>query len=163
MVLGAVNSGEVFGLSMATEMIIESTCMVLLIIFLGIMKKRTEYGTKMLGKIQGFKNFLEMAEKPRLEQLVMEDPEYFYNVLPYTYVLGVSSKWMKKFEDIALEAPVWYYGYTDFSMHTFNTFMNSTYTSISNAMSSSPSDSGGGSSGGGFSGGGSGGGGGGSW
>ena len=86
---------------------------------------------------------------------------HFYNILPYTYALGVSSKWMEKFEDIAIEAPNWYYGYTVFSMHTFNTFMNTTYSSISEAMSSSPSSSG--SSGGGFSGGGSGGGGGGSW
>ena len=114
----------------------------------------------MLGKIQGFKYFLETAEKPKLEELVMREPEYFYNILPYTYVLGVSSKWMKKFEDIALEAPRWYYGYSTFDNHSFNRFMNSTYSSISTAMSSSPSSS---SSGGGFSGGGSGGGGGGSW
>jgi uncharacterized membrane protein len=148
-------------LSFIIQFIIQSLCMIALIVFLGIMKKRTEYGNEILGKIQGFKNFLEMAEKPRLEELVMENPEYFYDILPYTYVLGVSNKWMKKFEDIALEAPTWYYGYTDFSTHSFNRFMNSTYTSIGNAMSSSPSDSG--SSGGGFSGGGSGGGGGGSW
>lgn len=155
--------GEEGSLSMSLliEFIIHSACMILLTIFLEIIKKRTEYGTEMLGKIQGFKNFLEMAEKPRLEQLVMEDPKYFYNVLPYTYALGVSSKWMKKFEDIALEAPHWYYGYTNFSTRSFNSFMNSTYSSISNAMSSSPSSSGG--SGGGSSGGGSGGGGGGSW
>ena len=143
------------------KFIIESICLVFLIIFLGIMKKRTEYGTEMLGKIQGFKYFLETAEKPQLEELVMREPEYFYNILPYTYVLGVSSKWMKKFEDIALEAPRWYYGYAAFDNHSFNRFMNSTYSSISTAMSSSPSDSSG--SGGGFSGGGSGGGGGGSW
>lgn len=142
------------------EFIIESICIVLLIIFLGIIRKRTEYGTQMLGKIQGFKYFLETAEKPQLEELVMKNPEYFYNILPYTYVLGVSNKWMKKFEDIALEAPNWYYGYTAFNNYTFNNFMNSTYSSISNAMSSSVSNS---SSGGGFSGGGSGGGGGGSW
>ena len=142
------------------KFIIESICIVALIIFLGIMKKRTQYGTEMLGKIKGFKNFLEMAEKPRLEQLVMEDPEYFYNILPYTYVLGVSNKWMKKFEDIAIEPPTWYYGYSYFNMRSFNSFMNSTYSSISSAMTSSPSSS---SSGGGFSGGGSGGGGGGSW
>ena len=131
---------------------------IMLIVFLGIMKKRTPYGTEMLGRIKGFKEFLETAEKPRLEELVMEDPQYFYNILPYTYVLGVSNKWMKKFEDIALEAPTWYYGYTNFSTYEFNKFMNSTYSSISSAMSSSPSESGGG-SGGGFSGGGSGGGG----
>ncbi len=142
------------------EFIIESICIVLLIIFLGIIRKRTKYGTQMLGRIQGFKYFLETAEKPQLEELVMKNPEYFYNILPYTYVLGISNKWMKKFEDIALEAPNWYYGYTDFNNYTFNNFMNSTYSSISNAMSSSASDS---SSGGGFSGGGSGGGGGGSW
>lgn len=143
------------------KFIIESICMVLLIVFLGIMKKRTQYGTEMLGKIQGFKYFLETAEKPQLEELVMREPEYFYDILPYTYVLGVSNKWMKKFEDIALEAPRWYYGYVAFDNHSFNKFMNSTYSSISTAMSSSPSDSS--SSGGGFSGGGSGGGGGGSW
>ena len=141
------------------KFIIEAICMVATIVFLGIMKKRTSYGNEMLGKIEGFKTFLETAEKPRLEQLVMEDPEYFYNILPYTYVLGVSNKWMKKFEDIALEAPTWYYGYTTFNMYTFNHFMNTTYASISNAMTSTPSSSHSGGSGGGFSGGGSGGGG----
>ena len=108
----------------------------------------------MLGRINGFKSFLENAEKPRLEQLVMENPEYFYDILPYTYVLGVSSLWMKKFEDIALEAPSWYCGYEHFDNHSFNAFMASTYSSISTAMSSSPDSSG---SGGGSSGGGSGG------
>ena len=62
---------------------------------------------RMLGKIKGFKNFLETAEKSKLEELVMQNPEYFYNLLPYTYVLGVSNKWIEKFEDIALEAPHW--------------------------------------------------------
>lgn len=143
------------------KFIIESICIVLLVIFLGIMKKRTEYGTEMLGKIRGFKYFLETAEKPKLEELVMHDPEYFYDILPYTYVLGVSNKWMKKFEDIALEVPRWYYGHMEFDNRSFNKFINSTYSSISTAMSSSPSHSS--RSGGGFSGGGSGGGGGGSW
>ena len=150
-----------FSIGLLIEFLIYSTCMVILILFLAIIKKRTKYGIEMLGRIQGFKNFLEIAEKPKLEKLVMEDPEYFYNILPYTYALGVSKKWMEKFEDIALEAPHWYYGYTTFSVHSFNNFMNTTYSSISNAMSSSTSSSGG--SGGGSSGGGSGGGGGGSW
>ncbi len=143
------------------KFIMESICLILLIVFSGIMKKRTKYGTEMLGKIKGFKNFLETAEKPQLEEMVMKEPEYYYNILPYTYVLGVSNKWMKKFEDIALEAPKWYYGYSTFDSSSFNNVINSTYASISTAMASSPSDSSG--SGGGSSGGGSGGGGGGSW
>ena len=37
-----------------------------------------------------------------------ENPEYFYDILPYTYVLDVSSKWTKKFESLTMSAPNWY-------------------------------------------------------
>ncbi len=131
--------------------------------FAGYMSKRTEYGTVMLGRIRGFRNFLLTAEKERLEMLVAENPQYFYEILPYTYVLGISDKWMKKFESIAVEPPSWYHstGYSAFDVVVFHRFMDSTMTSVTTAMTSSPSSSS--SSGGGFSGGGSGGGGGGSW
>jgi uncharacterized membrane protein len=127
------------------------------------MPKRTPYGNEMLGKIGGFRNFLIMAEKPRLEALVEQDPQYFYNILPYTYALGVSDKWIKKFEGIALQAPDWYDGGTSFSAASFGTFMTTTMAAATTAMTSSPSSDGGGDSGGGSSGGGSGGGGGSSW
>lgn len=139
---------------------------ILCIIGMGIvfkkLKKRTLYGNEILGKILGFKEFLEKAEKEKLEELVFQDPNYFYNILPFTYVLGVSDKWIKKFENISLKAPDWYSG-SSFTTATFGAFMASTMTSASKAMSSSPSSSDGDSSGGGSSGGGSGGGGGGSW
>ena len=123
--------------------------------------KRTEYGNEILGKLKGFKNFLVTAEKDKLEAMVMQDPTYFYNILPYTYVLGVSDKWIKKFESISIQAPNWYDSPNVFDIATFGSFMNNTMTSAQSAMSSSPSsDSSGGSSGGGSSGGGSGGGGG---
>ena len=136
-------------------------CITLLIIFLRIMPKRTKYGNEMLGKISGFKNFLETAEKSRLEALVMENPTYFYDILPYTYVLEVSDKWIKKFESITMEAPSWYGGSGTFNMVSFGSFMDSTMKSAERNMSSSSSSSS--SGGGGSSGGGSGGGGGGSW
>ncbi|MBP5204651.1 DUF2207 domain-containing protein [bacterium] len=126
--------------------------------------KRTPYGNEMYGKIKGFRNFLISAEKEKLEAMVNENPTYFFDILPYTYVLGVSKKWIKKFESISLKAPNWYDNDGTFNYVMFNSFMNNTMRSATTAMSSSPSSSGGGgSSGGGFSGGGSGGGGGGSW
>ena len=134
-----------------------------LMLFVKIMPKRTSYGNEMLGKLRGFKRFLETAEKPQLEALVNENPEYFYNILPYTYALEVSDVWMKQFETIAMQAPDWYEGYGPFNTYEFNRFMNNTMQSAQSAMSSSPSSDGGSSSGGGSSGGGSGGGGGGSW
>ena len=140
-----------------------------MIICIKFLPKRTKYGNEILGKIKGFKNFLEVAEKEKLEAMVMQDPTYFYNILPYTYVLGVSDKWIKKFESISLKAPNWYDNSTAFDMLTFSTFINTTMASAQSVMAVSPtsnSSSSGGfssSSGGGSSGGGSGGGGGGSW
>lgn len=130
------------------------------------LSKRTPYGNEMLGKIRGFKNYLKTAEKDKLNAMVMQDPTYFYNILPYTYVLGISDVWISKFETISMQAPTWYNEGADFDMVTFGTFMNSTMVSVQNTMSydsTSNNSSGGGSSGGGSSGGGSGGGGGSSW
>ena len=113
-------------------------------------------------------NFLETAEKDKLESLVHDDPSYFYNILPYAYVLGVSDAWIKQFEGIAIAPPEWYESADTFDYYRFNRSLNRTIHSASRVMNSIPqssggSSSGGGFSGGGFSGGGSGGGGGSSW
>ena len=138
-------------------------CIIGMGICLKAMPKRTPFGNEVLGKIKGFKRFLETSSKDKLEAMVEENPSYFYDILPYTYVLGVSNKWIKKFETICIAAPMWYYGHDpDFNMHRFGSFMNDTMKTSNNAMSSSPSSSGSG-GGGGTSGGGAGGGGGSSW
>lgn len=142
--------------------IIGALCIFGLVVCLKFLPKRTPYGNQMLGKLKGFKNFLETVEKDRLEQLVMQDPSYFYNILPFTYVLGVSDKWIKKFETISLQQPYWYDSSTGFNVISFNSFIDRTMNVAEKAMSTGSSSSSGG-SGGGSSGGGSGGGGGGSW
>lgn len=147
--------------------IIGLICIFVMFLLYKAMPKRTQYGNEMLGKIRGFKKFLETAEKQKLDAMVMENPTYFYDILPFTYVLGVSDKWIKKFETISLQAPSWYDGYSSFDNASFGSFINSTMQSATSAMSSSSSSgessSDSDSSGGGSSGGGSGGGGGGSW
>lgn len=60
-----------------------------------------------LNQIIGFKNFIQLAEKDRLEKLIEEDPEFFYHILPYAQVLNVSDKWEEKFKDIAVAPPSW--------------------------------------------------------
>lgn len=143
-------------------------CTYLIYFFYLIVTKRTEYGNKVLGEVNGFKKFLETAEKDKLESLVHDDPAYFYNILPYAYVLGVSDAWIKQFEGIAIAPPDWYESADTFDYYRFNRSLNRTIHSASRVMNSVPqssggSSSGGGFSGGGFSGGGSGGGGGSSW
>ncbi len=131
-------------------------------------RKRTEQGNAWMGKILGLRNFIILAEKDRLEKLAAENPSYFYSILPYAYVLGITDIWIKNFEGIALQPPTWYYGHGTFTPVLFASSFHNAMTTFGNQMTSSPPTTrsgggGGGFSGGGFSGGGGGGGGGGSW
>lgn len=100
-----------------------------------LMSKRTYYGTIILGQIKGFRRFLENAEKEQLETLVEENPEYFYDILPYTYALGVSKKWIKQFETIAIRPPDWYdSSYNTFNTSDFTNLINDTVRDVSASM-----------------------------
>lgn len=130
---------------------------------------------KNMGQILGLRNFIKTAEVDRINELVEQDPQYFFNILPYAYVLGLTDKWAKKFESIRTEYPAWYSsdsGETVFPAvyigHSMNNMANNVASSVRASLpegSLGGSDSGGGFSGGGggFSGGGGGGGGGGFW
>jgi len=115
----------------------------------------------------GFKNFIELAEKDRLETMLEEDPQFYYHVLPFAQVLGVSDKWEEKFKEITVQPPQWATCSTTDTLLNFyvmNRIMHVSFASMTANMSSRPSSSGssGGGHGsfGGFSGGGHGGGGG---
>lgn len=150
-------------------LIIGIICVIGMIICLKYMDKRTKEGNRLLGKIEGFKRFLETAEKDKLETLVEENPTYFYDILPYAYVLGVSNKWIKNFESITLVEPEWYSGVGPFEIYNFNMFLNLVLRdsvaipAAANLKKVTSNGGSGGFSGGGFSGGGFGGGGGSSW
>ena len=142
-----------------------------IIVFLCVihMSRPTPYRQKMLGRIQGFRDFIAAAELDRINQLVEQDPDYYYDILPYAYVFGLTDKWAKNFEALAPKAPDWYSG-PDYYMMSPVVFCDSIGGSVRSSLSesaihsTSASDfSGGGSGGGGFSGGGGGGGGGGGW
>lgn len=131
--------------------------------------KRTENGNQYYGRMLGFREFLQTAEKDRINMLVEENPHYFYSTLAYAMVLGVTDKWAKNFESIVTQPPDWYrtdsYG-VNFNTIIFANALNNSMSSFNSAMTTpqpQSTTSSGGSIGGGFSGGGSGGGGGSSW
>ncbi len=72
--------------------------------------KRTEFYDEQLNEIIGFRDFLRDAEKDRLETLLNDDPQYYYNILPYANVLGVSKIWSDKFNDLSFAPPSYYRG-----------------------------------------------------
>ncbi|GAA6513575.1 DUF2207 domain-containing protein [Merdimmobilis hominis] len=149
---------------------------VLLALLAVVMKKHTPQGQAWTEKILGLREFIETAELDRINTLVEENPEYFYSVLPFAYVLGLTDKWAKQFESIAVPPPTWYVSSDPHSVYTTMWMvrrLNRCTRSMAHAMTSVPppppsarsSNRGSGRSGrsGGFSGGGHGGGGGRSW
>ncbi|MEG0249605.1 MAG: DUF2207 domain-containing protein [Peptostreptococcus sp.] len=147
-------------------------CFVISVIFITIMRARTKKSADLYGRIIGFREFIKTAELNKLEALVEDDPKYFFNVLPYAFVFGLSDKWIKNFEKIKVEQPDWYSSPNEFGMYNmfiYASMMGSMSKSFENTIVSQASSissdvgSGGGFGGGGFSGGGFGGGGGGAW
>ena len=51
----------------------------------------------MVGRLLGLKRYLEITEKEKIEMLIKENPENFYNIIPYAYVLNVSDEWIEKY------------------------------------------------------------------
>ena len=138
------------------------------IVSVRFMKKRTEYGNELLGQVVGLRNFILVAEQDRLEELVKENPFYFYDILPYAYALGLTDVWNEHFKNLTIEPCDWYYGPHYHSPYHMMNSLESQMNTIERAMTSVPeSESSGGGSigggGGGFSGGGFGGSSGGSW
>ena len=133
------------------------------------MPAKTRAGASAYMDILGFQEFMNRAEKDRLER--MGDKDLFSKFLPYAIALDVADNWAKAFEGIYQEPPDWYVspgGFRTFSPYAFTHSLNSVTSDLSSAMFSAPRGSSGGGSGGGFGGGGSsgggfGGGGGGSW
>ncbi|SDG39624.1 DUF2207 domain-containing protein [Pelagibacterium luteolum] len=146
------------------------------LVFAILMRAPTVHGRKLMDEIDGFKMYIETAEKERLN--MSGEPEMttqrFEAVLPYAMALGVEKPWSERFQnDLARNAvkdagagysPRWYHG-GNFSSGNFARTMTGVTSGIGAAMISAQpvSSSSSGSGGGGFSGGGGGGGGGGGW
>jgi uncharacterized membrane protein len=149
------------------------------VIFFLLMPAPTVEGRKLMDQIDGFKMYVETAEKERLN-MVGEPPmtvTRFESILPFAIALGIEKPWSHYFEsELARNAvadavhgsaysPRWYSG-SDFSSRGFSSGLSAMAAGMSAAMIAAQpasSSSSGFSSGGGGSGGGGGGGGGGGW
>ena len=141
---------------------------VIILIFSRYMPRKTKKGSMKNEELLGFREFIDRAEKDRIERLAQDDPTLFDRVLPYALVFGLEDKWAGAFKDMYREPPNWYHSSSYGNSFSPNIFVNDIGRSLgvmNRSLSSTPRRSGGSgfSSGGGFSGGGGGGGGGGSW
>jgi uncharacterized membrane protein len=137
------------------------------LIFSRFMPRKTKKGSLAKEELLGFREFIERAEKDRIEKLAKDDPTLFDRVLPYALVFNLGDRWADAFKDIYTSPPSWYYSprYGDaFAPRIFLADLGRSLSVMNSSFASSPKKSGGsGFGGGGFSGGGFGGGGGRSW
>ncbi len=133
----------------------------------------TVAGRKIMDQIEGFRQYLGVAEEDRLNALNPPDktPELFERFLPHAIALGVENRWAKRFAGVLAAAgagaavSTWYAGSHNWQNDPVG-FANNLGGALSQtiaAAASPPGSSDGGSSGGGSSGGGGGGGGGSGW
>jgi uncharacterized membrane protein YgcG len=147
-------------------------------VFVYLMKAPTALGRPVMDQLEGFRMYLETAEKDRLNMQAPElTTERFEALLPYAVALDVEKPWSEAFAAALQRAhpndpdplgnyhPGWHTG-SGWSSSTFANSVSSTVAATSSALAAAiPASSGssGFSSGGGGSGGGGGGGGGGGW
>ena len=132
----------------------------------------TKEGRQVLDRIAGFKQYLSITERERLDRMhpPEDTPELFERYLPYAIALGVENRWAERFAGVLAAAAAsgqqgfsWYSGSSNpwdnpggFA-NTVGSSLASTISSASTAPGSSSGSGGGGSSGGGGGGGGGGG------
>ncbi len=173
-------AGEIFGAVMVSSAVsIPATVTLAAMGFLNalfyhLLKAPTLSGRKIMDQIEGFKLYLSVAEKDRLNLLNPPEktPALFEKYLPYALALDVENAWSEQFAEVLAQAgtetqpysPVWYSGGSWDRFHT-SRFTDSLGGAFAGAISSSssPPGSSSGSGGGGSSGGGGGGGGGSGW
>ena len=167
--------GEVFGIfafSMAVSFraaIFFIGAILLTFLFFYLLKKPTLYGQSMRDQIEGFRQYLTIAESERLKILnpPVKTPELYEKMLPYAMALDVEREWSAQFEALLRQANAgqghrmgWYHGNADgigSMADNLGHGLSSAVASSATAPGSSSGFGGGGSSGGGGGGGGGGG------
>ncbi|MEJ2515301.1 MAG: DUF2207 domain-containing protein [Gammaproteobacteria bacterium] len=143
------------------------------VVFYFLLKAPTRRGRVFMDKIEGFRSYLEVAEKQdlNLRNPPEKTPELFERYLPFALALGVEQEWAEQFADVfaRLDAdrgtawrPGWYHG-TSFGSGRMAQVAAGVGAGLTTAIASASTPPGSSSGSGGFSGGGGGGGGGGGW
>ncbi len=172
-------AGEIFGIMQFTRAVSVPAALVFLllvvvnVVFYHLIKAPTLRGRRVMDQIEGFRKYLAVAEKERLN--ILNPPEktaaLFERYLPYAMALDVENQWGQQFtRELAVRdrqtgyRPSWYSGngFSSSGLSGFTAVLGGAFSGAVAAASTAPGSSSG-SGGGGSSGGGGGGGGGGGW
>jgi Predicted membrane protein (DUF2207) N-terminal domain/Predicted membrane protein (DUF2207) C-terminal domain len=89
------------------------------LVFVGwswVMPHKTRQGVQQAAHVRGFQEFLERAEKDRLDRMPADT---FHRWLPWAIALGVTERWIFNFQGVTVSRPSWYMSRGDFSLPSF--------------------------------------------
>jgi hypothetical protein len=87
------------------------------------MKKRTEEGVELCGKILGFRQFLVEANEVDVKRAILKDEQYVYKTLPFAMAMGLATDgWLARMDNCYIDNPTWYESSSDqeFRLVEFN-------------------------------------------
>ena len=101
---------EAFTLNMLNIMVyvIGLISMIIITFISNELPSRTRYGRKILNTLRSYKDYLLQCDMSIIDEEMINNRYYFYNMIPYVYVLGIVDKWYDRFSNVELTKPTWY-------------------------------------------------------
>ena len=104
------------------EFIFESICFFILTVLFIKKNKVIKENIMILERIDSFYKFLRNPRKDKLNELIKNDPNYLYKMIPYIVSLNLLERYNNKYiKDLlnALGSPAWYEGNEEFKLNLF--------------------------------------------
>jgi len=104
------------------EFIFESVCFFILTVLFIKKNKVIKENIMILERIDSFYKFLRNPRKDKLNELIKNDPNYLYKMIPYIVSLNLLERYNNKYiKDLlnALGSPAWYEGNEEFKLNLF--------------------------------------------
>lgn len=110
LVYAGIEAKFISGLGSGVYYIVSAILLSLQVLISFWMEKKTQKGMMYEAQVNGFVKYIKTAREEELKEMVMEHPTMFFDILPYTYIFGISKLWINKFSNIEIEKPEWYTG-----------------------------------------------------
>ena len=103
-----------------------------------LMRKRTKRSRYLMGRLFGFREFIKTARPDELTALMRDNPQYFYDILPYAYAFELAERWAAHFEKLSVSPPCWYVSESEWISFNTSVFIHS-FNSCSKSMTTTMS------------------------
>lgn len=110
LVYAGLEAKFISGLGSGVYYIVSAILLSLQVLISFWMEKKTQKGMMYEAQVNGFVKYIKTAREEELKEMVIEHPTMFFDILPYTYIFGISKLWINKFSNIEIEKPEWYTG-----------------------------------------------------